>query len=159
VFLYCGDFDPGGLLISNVLRSNLAEMLPPLALEGIRVDLDAVKIERFGLNEDFIRRNRLTWIEGLSTGGANTPNLEDPRHPQHKWTNVQEWLRTIGPRKVEASALVTRPAAARALCRSAILRYVDQSVIPEFEREEAQQQALVETEIRRMLRRRWSGRR
>ena len=151
VLLYCGDFDPGGLLISDVLRSNLEEMLPALALEDVCVDLDEVTIERFGLNEDFIRREDLPWIEGLSTGGTNTPNLEDPRHPHHKRQYVQDWLRTIGPRKVEASALVRRPEAARALCRRAILRYVDQSRVADFEAEEAEQQALVRMEILGLL--------
>ena len=126
-------------------------MLPALALEDVCVDLDEVTIERFGLNEDFIRREDLPWIEGLSTGGTNTPNLEDPRHPHHKRQYVQDWLRTIGPRKVEASALVRRPEAARALCRRAILRYVDQSRVADFEAEEAEQQALVRMEILGLL--------
>jgi hypothetical protein len=120
---------------------------------------DVLIIDRFGINPDFIRRELLTWIHGLSTGNPNTPNLADPRHPQHHHADVQAYLKKYGARKVEASALVVKPEAARDVCRDAILRYVDGSRIPEFERHEAQQQALVQAEIQHMLRRRWSGRR
>jgi hypothetical protein len=154
VLLYCGDFDIGGLRISEALRANLRDMGPALAQEGVFVDTDALVIHRFGLNPDFIRQQRLTWIHGLSTGNPNTPNLEDPKHPQHNHADVQAYLKKYGAKKVEASALVVKPEAARALCRSAILRYIDEARIPEFEQREAEQQAMVAAEIRRLLRRR-----
>jgi hypothetical protein len=156
VLLNCGDFDVGGLTISNALRSNLRAMLPALAQGGVFVDIDAIVIDRFGLWPDFIEEQGLTWIEGLSTGNPNTPNLEDPGHHQHNHKNVQEYLALYGARKVEASALVVRPEAGRALCRAAILRYVDETRIPDFEAAMAGGQELVAAEIRRLLRERWA---
>jgi hypothetical protein len=63
-------------------------------------------------------------------GDPSTPNLENPRHPQHHYADAQAYLKKHGARKVEASALVVKPEAARDLCRDAILRYVDGSRIP-----------------------------
>jgi hypothetical protein len=50
--------------------------------------------------------------------------LDDPKHPDHGKPYVQDYLRAFGARKVEANALVVRPAAARELCRDAVLRYL-----------------------------------
>ena len=47
-------------------------------------------------------------------------DLADPHHRDHKKPYVQDWLRDIGPRKVEANALVTAPDAGRELCFRAI---------------------------------------
>ena len=126
VLLNCGDFDPGGLTISECLKSNLKELEPALHREGVFIDVDAITVERFGLWPDFIEEHGLTWIEGLSTSNPNTPNLEDPAHYNNRAKNVQEYLRLYGARKVEASALVVNPEAGRALCRAAILRYVEE---------------------------------
>jgi hypothetical protein len=76
VLLYCGDHDIHGLRISTALRKNLEEVLPALQRtypnETSGFNLDHVLIERFGLNADFIKRHRLTWIEGLITGSGAT---------------------------------------------------------------------------------------
>jgi hypothetical protein len=84
--------------------------------------------ERFGLNADFIETNGLTWIDNLITSrparDGNAKDLSDPRHPDHAKEYVQSYLQDFGARKVEANALVVAPAAGRALCREAILKYV-----------------------------------
>jgi hypothetical protein len=134
VLCYCGDFDPHGLRISRNLRSNLREMLPALALEGVEVDVESIEGERFGLNDDFIEEHGLTWIEGLATGGKDMPNLENPRHPQHHHADIQDYLRRFGARKVEASTLVTIPDIARDLCERAILRHIDVPAIKTYNR-------------------------
>lgn len=118
VLLYAGDHDPAGLRISDFLRKNLEDLS-----QAVGWSPSSLIIERFGLNADFIRANRLTWIENLETGSGG--RLDDPRHPDHRKAYVQDYLAEFGPRKVEANALVTRPAAGRQLCRDAILRYVD----------------------------------
>src|SRR5262249_57175366 len=79
-------------------------------------------IERFGLNYDFIQKHRLTWIENLETSSGE--RLDDRGHNDHHKDYVQSYLREFGARKVEANALVTRPAAGRALCPSALLECV-----------------------------------
>jgi hypothetical protein len=42
-------------------------------------------------------------------------------------------LKQFGPRKVEANALVVRPQAGRDLCRRAILQYVDDYAVAEYD--------------------------
>jgi hypothetical protein len=118
VLLYCGDFDPGGLSISNHLRSNFEDMA-----RAVQWSPENLIIDRFGLDYDFIERERLTWIDNLITTNGEYP-LDDPRHPDHLKSYVQDYLATYGVRKVEANALVKRPDAGRELCRQAILKYV-----------------------------------
>jgi hypothetical protein len=117
MLLHCGDHDPGGLHISDFLRSNMADLTAAVGWSP-----DNLKIDRFGLNVDFIRRHRLTWIDNLETGTGG--RLDDPRHPDHRKPYVQSYLREFGARKVEANALVVRAEAGRNLCRRAILRHV-----------------------------------
>lgn len=119
VLLYAGDHDPAGLRISDFLLKNLADLSGAVGWSP-----DRLVINRFGLNEDFIARHRLTWIENLETGSGG--RLDDPKHPDHGKAYVQDYLGRFGARKVEANALVTRAEAGRTLCRDAILKYVDE---------------------------------
>lgn len=134
VLLYCGDHDIHGLRISSALRANLEEVLPAFRRaypEYADFDLDAVIIERFGLNADFINKHlKKAWSDNLITGGGK--DLADPEHGHHWHYDVQDYLKRFGEKKVEADALVTRPEAGRRLCESAILRYVDEYGIAEF---------------------------
>jgi hypothetical protein len=143
VLLYCGDFDPAGLLISKSLRTNMEELQGAvnfeLAEEGIPdINIDDVEIERFGLSYDFINDNGLTWIDGLSTGSGK--RLDDIGHKDHKKPYVQNYLRDYcpdwtppltpfsigrGARKCEANALVVHAKEARKLCLKTILGYLD----------------------------------
>jgi hypothetical protein len=118
VLLYCGDFDPGGVLMSDTLMNNMAEMELAVGWNPSNVVID-----RFGLNLDFIEENNLSWIDNLITGSGKS--LDDPGHPDHSKPYVQNWLREIGVRKVEANALVVNPEAGRALCLQAITKYVN----------------------------------
>jgi hypothetical protein len=127
VLLYCGDHDPAGLAISDCLRANLADLADAVGWSPVQLI-----IERFGLNADFIEAKRLTWIDGLETGSGRS--LADPRHPDHKKSYVQDYLRRFGARKVEANALVVRPEAGRELCRQAILRHVPADAVADYER-------------------------
>ncbi len=143
VLLYCGDFDPGGLSISDWMRDNLKEMAAATAYilrrdHGIKVTkeeiedfIDTIEIVRFGLNYDFIEENNLTWIDNLETGSGK--RLDDPSHPDHDKAYVQDYIRQYGARKVEANALVVAPEAGRKLCRNAILEYVDADAPDEYE--------------------------
>jgi hypothetical protein len=118
VLLYFGDFDPGGLHISSLLRSNLEDMAGAVGWSP-----DNLSIDRFGLNFDFIERNGLTWINNLATAKGEYP-LNDKRHSDHDKPYVQDYLRKYGARKVEADALLKAPEIGRELCRQTILKYV-----------------------------------
>ena len=147
ILLHCGDHDPGGLHISGFLRSNLEDL--SRAVDGWSPE--NLEIDRFGLNIDFIRRHRLTWIDNLITGSGG--NLADPKHPDHFKPYVQDYIREFGIRKVEANALVVRPEAGRKLCLDTISNYVPRSAITDYEERLAGEQRHAHSEIVRLLRR------
>lgn len=123
VLLYCSDFDPDGLRISQFLKSNLydiANIRWQDKTEGYNPR--NLIIDRFGLNYDFITENKLTWIDNLITGSKK--DLASPSHPNHYQQYVQSYLAKYGERKCEANAIVTRPRAAQKLCRDAIEEYL-----------------------------------
>ena len=127
VLLYCGDDDPGGLHISEFIRSNFNDLTGAIGWSP-----ENLVIERFGLDYDFIVAQGLTWIDKLETSSGKYP-LNDARHADHFKPYVQSYLRRFGVRKCEANALVTRPEAGRELCRRAILRHIDLNVVREYE--------------------------
>jgi len=132
VLLYCGDFDPPGLLISDKLRKNLEDLKDITWSDGESgYDPKNLIIDRFGLNYDFIIENNLTWIDNLVTGSGK--DLADPNHPDHHKPYVQEYIKKYGVRKCEANALVVRPDAARKLCRETIERYLGEDALERFE--------------------------
>ena len=145
VLLHCGDHDPGGLHISAFLRSNLEDLAKAVGWHPRKLH-----IERFGLNHDFIRQQRLTWIDNLETSSGG--RLDDRRHPDHHKQYVQSYLKKFGARKVEANALVTRPQAGRTLCRSAILKYVPAEAPQTYEQNLRTERESVRREIARLMR-------
>jgi hypothetical protein len=130
VLLYCGDLDPAGEFMSDVIRKNIKDM--SLSVEWWFADEDQLTIDRFGLNYDFVQAQGLTWIDGLETGSGE--DLANPKHPDHFKPYVQNYLKKYGARKVEANALVARHEAGRQLCREAIEKYIDQDGIKEYEK-------------------------
>ena len=96
------DLDPGGLRIAEFLRKNLADLS-----DAVGWSPDNLIIDRFGLNLDFIRRHRLTWIDNLETSSGE--RLDDPKHHDHDKDYVQSYIKKYGVRKVEANALVVCP--------------------------------------------------
>lgn len=146
VLLYCGDHDPGGLHISNFIKKNLQDMAGCVGWSP-----DNLKVDRFGLNKDFIKRHNLTWINNLRTAKGEFP-LNDVRHRDHYKDYVQNYIKEHGVRKVEATALVKHPQAARALCRQAILKYLNADAPEEFELSLELPRRKMRKEIRRLLR-------
>lgn len=126
--LYCGDFDPEGVQISNTLLKNLREISQAVNWYPSDVKL----VDRFGLDIDFINKYKLTWIEGLWTGSGK--NLADTKHKDHNAKYVQEWLKLYGARKVESNALVVRTKEGRKLCEQAIRKYVKPSSLKKYEK-------------------------
>jgi hypothetical protein len=65
---------------------------------------------------------------------------------------VQDYLSEYGPRKVEANALVVAPDAGRALCRDAILRWLqDESAPDAFTTQLQPIRATLADELRRVV--------
>jgi hypothetical protein len=144
VLLYCGDHDPAGLNISEFMRSNMNDLS-----HAVGWSPDNLVIDRFGLNPDFIEAHNLTWVENLIAGSAK--DLADPRHKDHSKPYVQNYIQQFGIRKVEANALVIAPDAGRALCRNAILKYVNVDSIQEYRLKLDFAQEEVRTEVVRIL--------
>jgi len=126
VLLYCGDFDPAGLVISDFLRSNMEEIE-----DAVKWSPDNLTIKRFGLGYEFILEQNLTWIDNLETSSGKYP-LNDPRHADHKKPYVQNYLKRYGVRKVEANALVVKPEEGKALCRGAINQYLSEDAPEDY---------------------------
>jgi hypothetical protein len=146
VLLYCGDLDPGGLHISDKLLSNLRDMSPAVGWWP-----DNLIIDRFGIDEAFINRHRMPWINNLHT--ASGGDLADPRHEDHNKEYVQSYLKRYGPRKVEATAMVKPRVVphARALCLNAILKYLPETAPEEYESSLELPRTKMAAEIKRLL--------
>src|SRR5262245_14688497 len=127
VLLLCNDHDPGGLLISRSMRKNLDDLSRPVGWTS-----DNLIIERFGLNADFIEANDLTWIDNLETSSGE--RLDDPKHPDHNKSYVQDYIARFGVRKCEANALVVVPEIGRQLCYDAILRHLSPDAPRRYQR-------------------------
>lgn len=137
VLLYCGDFDPPGMRISDNMRSNLADLEDALIPDGDGGFItgwrpDGLRIDRFGLNETFINDNNIPWVDNLETSG-NGPPLDDRNHEDHDKPYVRNWLNEYGARKVEANALVAHPDAARDLFRDTVHGYLGDKPKAEYE--------------------------
>ena len=131
VLLYCGDHDPDGLRIGDFLRKNLEDLNEVSWNDGEwGYDPQELIIDRFGLNFDFIKKNKLTWIDNLITGSGR--NLASPKHKNFKMPYVQDYLKTVGERKCEANAIVTIPQKAKNLCEEAIENYLGKDAAVRF---------------------------
>jgi hypothetical protein len=126
VLLYCGDHDPGGLIIAETLRKNLADLS-----RAVGWSPDKLIIERFGLDAAFVDFHGFSWIDNLETSSGS--RLDDPRHADHRKAYVQNYIEKYGVRKVEANVLVTKPDVGRDLCESAINRYIQFSDVRAYD--------------------------
>ena len=144
VLLLCGDHDPGGLRITETMRKNLEDL--SRAVDDWSPD--NLVITRFGLNEDFIERHDLTWIDNLETSSGK--QLDDEHHADHDKAYVQDYIARFGVKKCEANALVVEPEAGRALCRDAILEHVPADALERYQRNLAR----VRNQLRQAMRER-----
>jgi hypothetical protein len=145
ILLYCGDHDPGGFRIADFIRSNMMDMA-----NAVGWSPDNLIIDRFGLHASFVDRHKLTWIDNLHTSKGLLP-LDHPNHRDHEKAYVQDYLKRFGARKVEATALVRRPAAARALCQQAIRKYLPKAAAEQYEESLERPRAQMRAEIERLL--------
>ena len=153
VILYCGDHDPMGVKMSDAIYDNLKDIADVMGLSGLLEDMrDDERIVRFGLNEEFIDRNGLLWVDNLETSSGS--DLNSPKHPHHQAPYVQDYLKEFGARKCEANALITRPKAARYLVHEALMDWLYQEGIDQWNEENnaAEKQATHYADgIKRML--------
>lgn len=133
VLLYCGDHDPDGLRISEFLRKNLSDLRNIIWKDGENgYDPNNLIIDRFGLNYDFIKANKLSWIDNLITGSGK--NLADPAHKNFHMEYVQDYIKEIGVKKCEANALVVSPESGMVLCEEAIIKYIGDDAVNRFKK-------------------------
>ncbi len=131
------DHDPDGLRISQTMRKNLEDIAQIRWDDGFAgYDPSNLLIERFGLEYDFIRANRLTWIDNLITGSGK--DLGSAAHPNHDLPYVQGYLKKVGPRKCEANSIVVIPEMGRKLCRETVLSHLGGDAEERFARKVAQ---------------------
>lgn len=139
VLLYCGDFDPAGIGISDFLMKNFIDIQG-----GSGWYPDNLIVDRFGLNYDFIIDAGLSLIDNLETAGGYIAKLEGNQivqgktnngrpHPDFNKPSTQEYLKKYGVVKCEANALVVNPGAGRRLCAYAIEKYLGHDVFNRFD--------------------------
>lgn len=132
VLLYCGDFDPDGLRISDTIMSNLVDVKDVYFEDGtIGYDPSDLIIDRFGINYDFIQKNNFTWIDNLITGSGL--NLADKNHRNHKMPYAQNYIKKYGVRKCESNAMVNVVKEAQNLCKEAIEKYLGKDANKRFD--------------------------
>jgi len=138
VLLYCGDFDPAGLQISDKLMKNFDDLKDAQIpydgdyLSGFGGTDIGLEIDRIGLDEKQVKEWNLPWIENLETSGDYA--LDDPRHDEHDQPYVQQWIDEIGVRKVEANALVTQPKKGKKLFKNSVEEYLGDNPTAEYEK-------------------------
>ena len=134
VILYFGDYDPGGVQISDTLPKNLHDLssakIPVndgqyITGETVNEIVERAHIHRFGLSRETIDSMDLAWIDNLETGSGK--DLAAPSHPDHDQDYVQDWLQEVGERKVEANAILKETSDARSLFQSVIKEYLGDS--------------------------------
>ena len=131
VLLYCGDHDPDGLRISEFIRKNLEDLKNIEWDDGEGgYDPENLKIVRFGLEADFIKKHKLTWINNLITGSKR--DLASPSHKNHNMPYVQDYIAKFGARKCEANAIVPMPVIAKKLVENSITSLVGDEALARF---------------------------
>jgi hypothetical protein len=133
VLLYCGDFDPDGLRISDFLKKNIGDLRDIIWEDGGEgYNPEELEIVRFGLDYEFIQEHKLTWIPNLITGSKR--NLADPSHKNYHMKYLQDYIRKYGVRKCEANAIVPMPIEAKKLVKDTIIRYLGKNAASRFEK-------------------------
>lgn len=153
VLLYCGDFDPKGIQISDILQDRFNDAVGQRFIDGTVLREIDLEVNRIGLDLETINELSLSRIPNLLTGrdakyikgadGKQRLTVETPLnhllHPDHQKEYVQSYLRMIDYAetgkawKVEANALMKIPKLARELLRRAMVPYIDQDGVEAYE--------------------------
>jgi hypothetical protein len=128
VLLACGDFDPAGLCISDVLKKQFEEyeLFTGWNPEGLIV-------KRIGLDYDFIQNNSLTWVNNLLSGSGK--DMSNPNHEFYKKNtyHIQEYIAKYGMRKCEANAIVIVPELGRKMLKDSIDSFIGENAYKDYE--------------------------
>jgi len=160
VLLYVGDFDPVGHQMSNQIEKNFKDLK-----KATGWDCKNLKIDRIGLNENFIKKHKLAWIENLITGsgmelakvvdgkivaGTNNskgkPDSKGKPHPDFNKPHVQKYLKKYGVKKVEANAILKNREtieSGREILRNTIKNYLGDDVFEDYEIEKEKTQEIL----------------
>lgn len=129
VFLYYGDFDPAGFLISDTWTNNLRKVE-----KSAKWNPKNLIIDRFGLNYDFIEDNKILWIDNLTTGkGRNLGELYDKYKvgtlgkKERIYKYEIEYIEKYGKRKCEANAILPIRNKAIDNCEKKIKEYLGEN--------------------------------
>ena len=146
VLLVCGDHDPPGLNISDVLLDHFRKYALFSGWEP-----ENLQVDRIGLNYEFIEENDLTWIDGLGTGSGK--DLADPNHYHYKRNifDIQGYIEKYGARKCEANAIIVKPALGRGMLEDAIKRYVGEDALDLYQEKVAERREEIDDLIQEML--------
>jgi hypothetical protein len=125
VLLYAGDYSPTDVMIFNNLKKNYDDVKHEVWSDGeTGYDPKNLIVKRFTLTETQIKDLHLPWIGNLRTSSKKGLDLAHSTHKRHDEAWVQDWLRKVGPRKVESNALITHPVEGRKICEDAIVHGV-----------------------------------
>lgn len=127
VLLYCGDLDLGGYMMTEETekKNEQIKLLEALKL-GTGWDPKNLKVDRFGLNRDFVESAGLTWIDNMLSSKGKEPDYDSPV--------VKRYIAYVGgKRKCEANALVVRPDLAEQLVEDAVQKYLGKNPFPAYD--------------------------
>lgn len=146
VLLYCGDYDPEGVHISDTLTTNIRDLDNARISDGEGGYItdyvpETLIVDRFGLNREIIDAWDLQWVDNLKTGGGG--DLASPSHKDHDKEYVQTWLDEVGERKVEANALLKDADAALELFHDVVTKYLGDNPKESYQQEEKEMRMAV----------------
>jgi len=132
ILLYYGDFDPGGIQISDFLKENLDQLK-----KATHWDPKNLVIDRFGLEFDFIENNNLLWIDNLITSSGRNLGTLYQKHLKGEKTNLAkyeiEYIKKYGVRKCEANAVLPISEVAIKQCEDKILEYLGDNCFEKYD--------------------------
>ena len=125
VLLACGDFDPPGILISELLKGDFEELSTFTGWNPANLE-----VERIGLGYNFIQDNHLIWVEDLKS--AKGKDMSKPTHPSYKTYRVAEYIEKYGIRKCEANAIVVVPELGRKMLQDFIDKWLGEDAYKDY---------------------------
>ena len=141
VILLFGDFDVGGLAITDAFKDNLDSLLKASGLDA----MPELIFRRVGLNFEDIESLNLTWIDGLETSSGD--DLANPTHKQHLTKPVQDYLKQYGARKCEANALLRCPNEAEKIVQTAIDGFIDNDDLIAYQEQQLNDRDYAQAEV------------
>ncbi len=128
ILFACGDFDPPGQEIREVLKDWFVKYINFTGWDPKNLIVDPI-----GLTYSFIQENKLTWIDNLKSGSKR--DLDDPKGKvwiENRF-NIREYVAKYGVRKCEANAIVIVPEIGRKMLQDAIDKWLGKDAYKDYE--------------------------